>query len=427
MHNDYRFDTLAVQAGYVPKPKEPRVLPLAQSTTFFYDDPEQLAHIFDLAETGHMYSRISNPTVEAFENKIAALEGGVAAVATSSGQAATTNALLNILSCGEHIVASSALYGGSYALLAYTFKKLGIEVTFIDPEADADTIKAAFRSDTKALFAETISNPGMNVLDFGKFAAVAEETQVPLIVDNTFPTPYLCRPLELGAHIVIHSTSKYIDGHAAAIGGIIIDGGKFDWNNGRYPGLTDPDPSYHGISYTESFGPAAYAVKARVQLIRDFGNVMSPFTAFLLNTSSETLGLRMEKHSQNALALAEHLEQHPRVSWVNYPGLKSHPGYPLKEKYMPKGASGVLTFGLKGGLEACRQFQKNVKLAALVVHLGDSRTSILHPATTTHRQLSEAEQLAAGVSPDLIRVSAGLEDIRDLITDFDQAIAASQP
>lgn len=427
MHNDYRFDTLAVQAGYVPKPKEPRVLPLAQSTTFFYDDPEQLAHIFDLAETGHMYSRISNPTVEAFENKIAALEGGVAAVATSSGQAATTNALLNIVSCGEHIVASSALYGGSYALLAYTFKKLGIEVTFIDPEADADTIKAAFRSDTKALFAETISNPGMNVLDFGKFAAVAEETQVPLIVDNTFPTPYLCRPLELGAHIVIHSTSKYIDGHAAAIGGIIIDGGKFDWNNGRYPGLTDPDPSYHGISYTESFGPAAYAVKARVQLIRDFGNVMSPFTAFLLNTSSETLGLRMEKHSQNALALAEHLEQHPRVSWVNYPGLKSHPGYPLKEKYMPKGASGVLTFGLKGGLEACRQFQKNVKLAALVVHLGDSRTSILHPATTTHRQLSEAEQLAAGVSPDLIRVSAGLEDIRDLIADFDQAIAASQP
>lgn len=427
MHNDYRFDTLAVQAGYVPKPKEPRVLPLAQSTTFFYDDPEQLAHIFDLAETGHMYSRISNPTVEAFENKIAALEGGVAAVATSSGQAATTNALLNIVSCGEHIVASSALYGGSYALLAYTFKKLGIEVTFINPEADADTIKAAFRSDTKALFAETISNPGMNVLDFGKFAAVAEETQVPLIVDNTFPTPYLCRPLELGAHIVIHSTSKYIDGHAAAIGGIIIDGGKFDWNNGRYPGLTDPDPSYHGISYTESFGPAAYAVKARVQLIRDFGNVMSPFTAFLLNTSSETLGLRMEKHSQNALALAEHLEQHPRVSWVNYPGLKSHPGYPLKERYMPKGASGVLTFGLKGGLEACRQFQKNVKLAALVVHLGDSRTSILHPATTTHRQLSEAEQLAAGVSPDLIRVSAGLEDIRDLITDFDQAIAASQP
>lgn len=427
MHNDYRFDTLAVQAGYVPKPKEPRVLPLAQSTTFFYDDPEQLAHIFDLAETGHMYSRISNPTVEAFENKIAALEGGVAAVATSSGQAATTNALLNIVSCGEHIVASSALYGGSYALLAYTFKKLGIEVTFIDPEADADTIKAAFRSDTKALFAETISNPGMNVLDFGKFAAVAEETQVPLIVDNTFPTPYLCRPLELGAHIVIHSTSKYIDGHAAAIGGIIIDGGKFDWNNGRYPGLTEPDLSYHGISYTESFGPAAYAVKARVQLIRDFGNVMSPFTAFLLNTSSETLGLRMEKHSQNALALAEHLEQHPRVSWVNYPGLKSHPGYPLKEKYMPKGASGVLTFGLKGGLEACRQFQKNVKLAALVVHLGDSRTSILHPATTTHRQLSEAEQLAAGVSPDLIRVSAGLEDIRDLITDFDQAIASSQP
>lgn len=427
MHNDYRFDTLAVQAGYVPKPKEPRVLPLAQSTTFFYDDPEQLAHIFDLAETGHMYSRISNPTVEAFENKIAALEGGVAAVATSSGQAATTNALLNIVSCGEHIVASSALYGGSYALLAYTFKKLGIEVTFIYPEADTDTIKAAFRSDTKALFAETISNPGMNVLDFGKFAAVAEETQVPLIVDNTFPTPYLCRPLELGAHIVIHSTSKYIDGHAAAIGGIIIDGGKFNWNNGRYPGLTDPDPSYHGISYTESFGPAAYAVKARVQLIRDFGNVMSPFTAFLLNTSSETLGLRMEKHSQNALALAEHLEQHPWVSWVNYPGLKSHPGYPLKEKYMPKGASGVLTFGLKGGLEACRQFQKNVKLAALVVHLGDSRTSILHPATTTHRQLSKAEQLAAGVSPDLIRVSAGLEDIRDLITDFDQAIAASQP
>lgn len=425
MSKDWKFATQAVQGGYSPEPKDPRILPIYQSTTYFYNDTDQLARLFDLAEDGHMYSRISNPTVAAFEEKIALLEGGVGALATSSGQSATTIALLNICHSGQHIVASSTIYGGTYTLLAVTFKKLGIDVTFVDPQASEEEIKSCFRPETRALFAETIANPSMNVLDFEKFAKIAQEKTVPLIIDNTFPTPYLCRPFDHGANIIIHSTTKYIDGHACTLGGVIIDGGNFNWNNGKYPELTEPDPSYHGIKYTESFGSSAYIIKARVQLLRDIGNTMSPFTAFLLNMSSETLGLRMKQHSSNALELARYLQNHEKVSWVNYPGLESHPSYHLTQKYLPLGASGILTFGLKGGIEACKKFQNSVKLAALVVHLGDARTSVLHPATTTHRQLNEEEQISAGVGPDLIRVSVGIEDIEDIINDFSQAIEIS--
>jgi len=422
MSKDWKFATQAVQGGYKPNPKDPRILPIYQSITYFYNDSDQLARLFDLAEEGHIYSRISNPTVAAFEEKMAMLEGGVGAVATSSGQSAITIALLNICRAGQHIVASSTIYGGTYTLLSTTFKKLGIEVTFVDPQASEEEIKSCFRPETRALYAETIANPNMNVLDLAKFSRIAQEKAVPLIIDNTIATPYLCRPFEHGANIVIHSTSKYIDGHACTLGGVIIDGGNFNWNNGKYPELTEPDPSYHGIRYTESFGNKAYIVKARVQLLRDMGNTMSPFTAFLLNMSSETLGLRMKQHSSNALELARYLQNHPQVSWVNYPGLESNPSYPLAQKYLPLGASGILTFGLKGGIESGKRFQNSVKLAALVVHLGDARTSVLHPATTTHRQLNEEEQLSAGITPDLIRVSVGIEDIEDIIQDFSQAI-----
>lgn len=423
MNKNWKFATKAVQGGYTPKPKEPRILPIYQSTTYFYDDTDHLARLFDLVEDGHMYSRISNPTVAAFEEKIALLENGIGAMATSSGQSATTLALLNICSAGQHIVAASNLYGGTYTLLSVTFKKLGIEVSFVNPEASEEEIKSLFRPNTKALFAETIGNPSMDVLDFAKFSQVAQEMDVPFIVDNTFPTPYLCRPFEHGANIIVHSTTKYIDGHACNLGGIIIDGGNYNWNNGKFPELTEPDPSYHGIKYTDTFGASAYIVKARVQLLRDMGNCMSAITAFLLNMSTETLGLRMEKHSANALKIAQYLEAHPQVAWVKYPGLPSHPSYSLAQKYLPHGASGVLTFGLKGGIEVCKKFQNSVKLAALVIHVGDARTCILHPATTTHRQLSEAEQISAGVSPDMIRLSVGIEDVEDIIADLEQAIA----
>ncbi len=420
--NNWRFATKAIQAGYEPKPGEPRILPLYQSTTFYYDDADFVAGLFDLTEAGHMYSRISNPTVEAFEMKAAALEGGVGALATSSGQAAVTIAILNICRAGEHLIALSTLYGGTYALFAHTFKKIGVEVTFLAPDADEDEIQAAFRPDTKAIYAETIGNPGLNVLDFEKYSKIARANEVPLIIDNTLPTPYLCRPLEHGADIVIHSTTKYMDGQARSVGGIIIDGGNFDWTRGKFPGLTEPDPAYHGIKYVEQFGEAAYITKARVQLMRDLGMTMSPFTAFILHMGVETLALRMEKHSENALRLAKYLQNHPEVAWVNYPGLASNENYALSAKYLPNGCSGMLTFGLKGGSAAGKAFINKVKLAALVVHMGDTRTCILHPASTTHRQLTEAEQITSGVLPDMIRVSVGIEDIADIIDDFEQAI-----
>jgi len=424
--NNWRIETQAVQGGYDPKPSEPRIPPITQSTTFKYDSADHVAKLFDLDATDPFYTRLGNPTWEAFEKKIAMMEGGVAALATSSGQAASTISLLNICQAGQHIVTASTLYGGTYSLFANTFPKLGVEVTFIDPNAKEEEIKAAFRPETRALFAETIGNPGLNVLDFAKFSSIARDMQVPLVIDNTFGTPCLCRPFEHGANIVIHSATKYIDGHATSVGGVIIDGGNFDWNNGRYPELTEPDSSYHGLRYTEKFGPLAYIIKARVQYMRDLGMALGPMNAWMFNQGLHTLPLRMERHSENALALAKHLEKHDCVSWVNYPGLPSHPSYELTQKYLPRGASGVLTFGIKGGTEAGKKFMEACKLIALVVHVGDARSCVLHPASTTHRQLSEEQQKASGVSPDLIRLSVGIEHIDDLIEDVDQALRVSQ-
>lgn len=422
--NKYSIETQCVQGTYKPKSGEPRVLPIVQSTTYQYYDSDDVADLFDLKSAEHMYSRISNPTVAEFENKMALLEGGVAAVAASSGQAATTLAFLNICSAGDHILAASTIYGGTYNLLGVTLKKLGIEVTFVDPGASYEEILAAGKATTKAVFGETIGNPGLNVLDFEKFSKVAKALDVPFLVDNTLATAILCRPFEHGADIVIHSATKYTDGHATSLGGVVIDGGTFNWANGKFPELVEEDPSYHGISYVRDFGAAAYAVKARVQLLRDFGMTLSPFSAFLFHLGLETLHLRMERHCENALKLAQFLKGHPGVGWVSYPFLEDHPTYETAKKYL-KGGSGILTFGIKGGAEAGKELVKHLELTALVVHLGDLRTSILHPASTTHRQMTEEQQIAAGVRPDLIRVSVGLENINDITADFDRAITAS--
>ncbi|QGU00227.1 O-acetylhomoserine sulfhydrylase [Candidatus Syntrophocurvum alkaliphilum] len=422
MSDKWGFNTKSVQGGWQPKAGEPRVLPIYQSTTYKQDDPDFVADLFDLKENGFFYTRLANPTLSAFEEKISLLEGGVGAVSTSSGQAAIMYALLNICQAGEHIVTASTLYGGTHTLMASTFKKFGVEVTFVDPDLDAEEIKKHFKPETKALYGETIGNPRLNVLDFKKFSKIAEEMKVPLIVDNTFPTPYLCRPLEHGANIVVHSATKYIDGQATSLGGVIVDGGNFNWNNGKFPELSEPDPSYHGLKYWETFGNQAYIVKARVQLLRDMGSVLSPFNAFLLNLGTETLSLRMAKHSENTLKLAEYLNNHDKVEWVWYPLLKNHPSYELAKRYLPLGASGMLSFGIKGGNQAGKKFISNVELASLVVHLGDARTSVIHPASTTHRQLTKAEQEASGVAEDLIRVSVGIEDIEDIIADFEQAL-----
>ena len=423
MTKKWKKSTKAVRSGYNPEAGDPQVLPLIQSTTYNYDDPERLADIFDLKEEGHIYSRISNPTVAAFAEKINDLEGGAAALATSSGQAATTIALLNICQQGQHILAISNLYGGTYTLLSSTLKKYGIDVTFVDPDSSVEEIIGKARPETRLVFAETISNPSLNVLDFDKFSSVAENIDVPLIVDNTFPTPILCNPLEHGADIVLHSATKYIDGHARAVGGVIVDGGSFNWDNGKYPELTEPDPTYNGVRYVERFGDEAYIVKARANLLRDLGATLSPFNAFLLNLGSETLELRMERHSSNAQELAEFLEDHVKVSWVNYPGLKSSDKYHLTEKYLPDGASGILTVGVEVGIESAKKLMGSFDLTSLVTHVGDNRTSILHPATTTHKQLSQEELKESGVSEDMLRVSVGIENIEDIIADFDQALA----
>ncbi|WP_371418668.1 O-acetylhomoserine aminocarboxypropyltransferase/cysteine synthase family protein [Desulforhopalus sp. IMCC35007] len=419
--SEWSIETKAVQAGYSPKNGEPRVMPIVQSTTYKYDTCQGIADLFDLKAAGHMYSRISNPTVEVFENKMAQLEGGVGALALSSGQAASTIAVLNICEAGDHMVALSTLYGGTFNLFKHTLKKLGIEVTFLDPDLPVEEIRAAFKRNTKLIFGESLSNPGTKVLDFEKFAAIAKEMAVPFIVDNTFPTPYLCRPLELGADIVIHSTTKYTDGHATSVGGMIIDGGTFNWSNGKFPGLTEPDDSYHGLRYVEAFGPSAYIVKARVQWVRDVGCYMSPQNAFLSNMGLETLHLRMERHSDNALALGRFLEKHEKVTWVKYPLLESDPNYELCKKYM-KAGSGVLTFGVNGGSVNAEKVMNALTLAEKVVHVADVRTGVLHPASMTHRQLSEEDQRRAGVLPELIRVSVGIESIDDIIKDFDQAL-----
>ena len=420
----WKPETLAVQGGYRPKATEPRIVPIVQSTTFKYDSADHVARLFDLDCADHFYSRLSNPTTAAFEQKLAQLEGGVGALATSSGQAAISLAILNICRAGQHLVAASTLYGGTYSLFYTTLPKLGISVSFVDPAASAEEVAAQFRPETRLLFAETIGNPGLNVLDFDKFAAVARQQQVPLVIDNTFATPYLCRPFELGADIVVHSATKYIDGHATSLGGAVVDGGRFDWRCGRYAELTEPDASYHGLRYCEKFGAQAYIVKARVQFMRDLGMCAAPLNSFLFNHGLETLPLRMERHSSNALAVARHLQQHPQVSWVNYPGLESHPTHALAQKYLPRGCSGVLTFGIRGGAEAGRRFMEATRLIALVVHVGDLRSSVLHPASTTHRQLTEEQQRASGVLPDLIRLSVGIEHVDDLLADIDQALAA---
>ena len=420
--SNWKLETITVQAGYEPENGGPRVQPIVQSTTYKYDDAQSVADLFDLKRPGFFYTRLANPTVDCFEKKIAALEGGVMAVATSSGQNANALALLNIARCGDHILAVSSLYGGTVSLFSNTLKKTGLNFTFISPEATEAELEAAIRPGTKAIFAEMLANPALIVLDVEKFARVAHKHGLPLIVDNTFPTPYLCRPFDFGADIVTHSTTKYLDGHATSVGGIIVEKGGFDWKNGKFPEFVDPDESYHGTVYTRDFPAAPYSVKLRVQWIRDLGSGMAPFNAFLSMMGAETLHVRMDRHCSNALALARHLQNHPKVGWVNYPGLPESREYPMAQKYL-KGCSGVLCFGVKGGAAAGERVMNSLKVAAIAVHVADLRTCVLHPASMTHRQLSEAEQIAAGVSPDLIRVSVGLEHIDDLIADFDQALA----
>ncbi|PFS84690.1 O-acetylhomoserine aminocarboxypropyltransferase [Bacillus cereus] len=418
--------TICVQGGYTPKNGEPRVLPLYQSTTYKYDTSDDLAALFNLEAEGYIYTRIGNPTLAAFEQKLADLEGGVGAVATASGQAAIMLAVLNICSSGDHLLCSSTVYGGTFNLFGVSLRKLGIDVTFFNPNLTADEIVALANDKTKLVYAESLGNPAMNVLNFKEFSDAAKELEVPFIVDNTLATPYLCQAFEHGANIIVHSTTKYIDGHASSLGGIVIDGGNFDWTNGKYAELVEPDPNYHGVSYVQNFGAAAYIVKARVQLLRDYGNCMSPFNAYISNIGLETLHLRMERHSENALAVAKWLANHERIEWVNYPGLDGNENYSLAQMYLKKGASGVLTFGIKGGLESAKEFIANVKLATLVTHVADARTCVIHPASTTHRQLSAEDQRLAGVTSDLIRLSVGIEDVSDIIADLEAALVGGK-
>ena len=415
-------DTTCIHAGYEPKNGEPRVVPIAQSTTYTYDSAETMGKLFDLEADGFFYTRLANPTLDAVEKKIAALEGGVGAMITSSGQAASTIAVLNICHAGDHMVCCSAIYGGTFNLFYKTLKELGIDVTFLQPNATADQINAAFRDNTKCVFVETLSNPSLVVTDIALYADCAHAHQVPLIVDNTFPTPINCRPFEFGADIVVHSTSKYMDGHAVQLGGAIVDSGNFDWKNGKFPEFTEPDESYHGVIYAERFGNAAYIVKARTHLMRDLGAQAAPQNAFLLNLGLETLALRMERHCSNAQTVAEFLENHPKVEWINYPGLKSNPYYELAQKYMPNGTCGVISFGVKGGREEAAKFMEGLKLASIVIHVADLRTCVLHPASTTHRQLSDAQLEEAGVKANMIRLSVGIENPQDILDDLSKAL-----
>ncbi|MDG0871791.1 homocysteine synthase [Paenibacillus thiaminolyticus] len=422
----YGLETLAVHAGQEVDPTTlSRAVPLYQTTSYEFRDPDHAADLFALKEFGNIYTRIMNPTTDVFEKRVAALEGGAGALATASGQAAITYAILNIAGAGDEIVSASSLYGGTYNLFSTTLKKLGITVRFVDP-SDPDNFRKAITDKTKALFAESIGNPKGDLLDIEAVAAVAHEHGLPLIVDNTFPSPFLLRPIEHGADIVVHSATKFIGGHGTSIAGIIVDGGKFDWTGGQFPGLTEPDPSYNGIVYTEAVGPLAYIIKARVQLLRDMGATLSPFNAFLLLQGLETLHLRMERHSENALRVAQFLEAHDAVASVSYCGLPSHPSYELAKKYLPKGQGAILTFEIKGGVEAGRRVINHVKLLSHLANVGDSKSLIIHPASTTHLQLSEEEQIAAGVTPGLIRLSIGTESIDDILNDLDQAIRASQ-
>ena len=419
-----RIETQCLHEGYSPGNGDPRVVPIVQSTTYTYDSTEHIGKLFDLTAQGHMYSRISNPTVTAVESKIAALEGGVGALCTTSGQAASMISLLNILKSGDHFISTTTIYGGTVNLFAVTMKRYGIECTFVDPESSQEDIQKCFQENTRAVFGETLANPALAVLDIEKFAKIAHKNNVPLIVDNTFATPIFCRPFEYGADIIVHSTSKYMDGHAVQLGGVIVDSGNFDWTNGKFPEFTEPDTSYHGVIYSKDFATAAYITKARVQLMRDIGAYPSANAAFLLNLGLETLPIRMERHSENALEVAKYVESSPYVESLNYPGLPSDAYHERAQKYLPKGASGVITFSIKGGKEKAVHFMDSLKLASNVVHVADIRTCVLHPASATHRQLSDEQLIAAGITPGTIRLSVGLENIHDIIDDLDQAFKA---
>ena len=417
-------ETLCVQAGWTPKNGEPRVVPIYQSTTFKYDDSDHMARLFDLKDTGYFYTRLQNPTNDAVASKIAALEGGVGAILTSSGQAANFYAVFNICEAGDHIVCSSTIYGGTFNLFGVTLKKLGIECTFIDADAPEEEIDKAFQPNTRCMFGETISNPSINVLDIEKFARIAHKHGVPLIVDNTFATPINCRPFEWGADIVTHSTTKYMDGHATCVGGVVVDSGNFDWmaHADKFPGLTTPDESYHGLTYAKAFGKMAYITKLTAQLMRDLGSIPSPMNAFLLNLGLETLHLRVPRHCENAQKVAEWLEANPKVKWVHYCGLPGNKYYELAQKYLPNGSCGVIAFGLNGTREDAVKFMDSLKLACIVTHVADARTCVLHPASHTHRQLSDEQLIEAGVAPDLIRLSVGIENVDDIIADLEQAL-----
>lgn len=426
MNKKKGLGTICVQEGWKPQKGEPRVLPIYQSTTFKYDTSEEMGDLFDLKASGYFYTRLQNPTNDCVAAKICALEGGVAAMLTSSGQAASFYAIFNLCEAGDHFISSSCIYGGTFNLFAVTMKKLGIECTFVDPDASEEEISKAFRPNTKCLFGETIANPTLNVLDIEKFARIAHSHGVPLVMDNTFPTPINCRPFEFGCDIVTHATTKYMDGHATNVGGCIVDSGNFDWeaHKDKFPGLTEPDESYHGLAYSKAFGKGAYITKATAQLMRDLGSIQSPQNAFLLNLGLETLHLRMPKHCENAQKVAEYLEKHPKVAWVNYPGLKSSPYYELAQKQFTNGLScGVVTFGVKGGRENSIKFMDSLKLACIVTHVADARTCVLHPASHTHRQLTDEQLIEAGVRPDLIRFSVGIEEPEDIIADLEQALS----
>lgn len=422
------LETKCIQAGYSPRNGEPRMIPIIQSTTFKYDTSEDMGKLFDLEASGYFYTRLQNPTNDMVAAKIAALEGGTAAMLTSSGQAANFFAVFNIATAGDHVIASSSIYGGTFNLFNVTMRKMGIDFTFISPDCTDAELDAAFKPNTKAVFGETIANPALTVFDIERFAARAHAHGVPLIVDNTFATPVNCRPVEWGADIVTHSTTKYMDGHDSCVGGVIVDGGKFDWmaHKDRFPGLCTPDESYHGITYAEKFGKeGAFITKATAQLMRDFGSIQAPFNAFILNLGLESLPVRMARHCENALAVARFLSKHPGVAWVNYPELEGNRYYELAKKYLPSGSCGVVSFGVRGGRAAAERFMKQLKLAMIATHVADAHTCVLHPASSTHRQLTDAELEAGGVSPDLIRLSVGLENVRDILDDLDQALKAA--
>ena len=421
-----KIDSICVQGGYTPGNGEPRQIPIIQSTTFKYDTSEEMGKLFDLEASGYFYTRLQNPTNDYVAAKIAQLEGGTAGMLTSSGQAANFYALFNICGCGDHIVSSSTIYGGTFNLISVTMKRMGIDVTFVSPDASEEELNAAFRDNTKAVFGETIANPALTVLDIEKYARCAHAYGVPLVVDNTFATPVNCRPFEWGADIVIHSTTKYLDGHDASVGGCIVDSGKFDWfaYADKFPGLTTPDESYHGITYAEKFGlEGAYITKATAQLMRDLGSIQAPMNAYLLNLGIESLHVRMPRHCENAQKVAEFLEAHDQVAWVNYPGLPGNKYYERAKKYMPEGTCGVVSFGVKGGRSAAEKFMSKLKIAMIATHVADAHTCILHPASATHRQMNDEELVAAGVGPDLVRLSVGIENVNDIIEDLAQALA----